>query len=1564
MRFRTRFISIVLMLIMLMSTITVAPLSVSATETNDIDTDMAEDLSVSGTNSLGDMLADEYAESDGEETEDTGNNIFELAVENKTAYVDLKTKVDALLLVALYDDLGQQMYASAKCEVTAEDTIVQVDFDVEVMPESFLVKAYLLDKETNNPLCKAFECDTYTAKMQEFLSKTTEDFDEDKVLNLDEDDTNNFLVYNDETILTIGTEDTNVVTSADLEGDTYVIENIDDSVVSLKAGDIFSHSYADGEGLIILKISSITIDGTTATIIGEELEFEDVFDYVKIDIAESVDDPTIDNSNLEEGMEFLGEADAAEEIPDKGDLAAVGSPLIDAEVTVKRMWKYKLPDSAPVEGEFGAGFFVSLSVYYDKELFGAEELEISVKLGYEVAFSLKYEKEKTAISRELGSFSYVPIPGITLKFTPKFVLKGTVAVSFSGSFSGHLGGKFKNGKFEKDVKLGELDTELKIEGTVFAGFAVKPEIEILGPLIGLGVEGAAGVELSASPHTKDSLDGNPKEAHQCLACVQGELYFKVELEVSIEILNKKALPWDINLEFKWHWLDFYFSLDKGKAGVGTCPNYVYRQTITIVDEDGKPVLGAKVNGKTVNEKGQAVLYLARGTYDLSVVAGGNTYTFDSWVRGAAERIYTLGGGVKEIPIPSGSASKPGRGNGSNGGSVVGGVQPEITETGKCGDNVTYTYYSDGRLEISGTGPMDDWTYAPGVPWYSYSYSIKKVTINAGVTSIGTHAFWHCSNLPEIIIPSSVTSIGFGAFNGCESLKSIVIPSGITCIAGDTFIDCKNLTSIAIPESVTSIGDYAFGRCSSLTGITIPSGVKDIGISAFLGCTNLMSIVIPDGITQISFKTFEDCVSLVNITIPDSVKNIGNRAFAQCENLKSITIPDSVVEIGWGAFSDCSSLTNIIIPDGVISIGSYAFSDCSRLTSIEIPDSVTTIGKEAFSYCSSLLSIIIPDSVTSIDEYTFLRCRSLVSVEIPDSVKSIGINAFESCDSLTNISLPESVADIGEYAFQHCVSLTSITIPDSVKSIGQYAFYECNSLKRVAISYGIECIEGRTFSGCTKLENVEIPDSVISIGTEAFDNCTSLLSIVIPDSVTNIGDYAFGWCESLTSITISDRVESIGDGAFYNTAYYNDNSNWENNALYIGTYLICAEDTVIECSVKEGTTLIADGAFDDCNGLADVKIPDSVVEIGWGAFSDCSSLTSIVIPDGVSSIKGYTFYDCSDMTSVTIPDNITYIGDSAFYNCANLVSIVIPDGVTYIGDFAFSDCSSLRGITIPQCVTNISLAMLKNCTSLENVTIPKNIKTIDYAAFEGCTSLTDVYYIGSESEWNGIEIGRNNEVLANATIHYNYTGANAKTANAIVSVGADSDENVRTHTRENLVPDTEAVLVIMEGVADECSISTSPILYIAQTTVDADGIATFTSYGDFSDVSYWTAAIYGQCSHPECEWEIGYDATDYLDGLEIYACTACGEVFDSRAIPAKNPGGVQEFLGDANEDGKVNVKDATQIQKHVAGLLTLTDKGEKLADADGSTKVNVKDATAIQKWLAGIEIGSPIGQPVV
>ena len=367
-------------------------------------------------------------------------------------------------------------------------------------------------------------------------------------------------------------------------------------------------------------------------------------------------------------------------------------------------------------------------------------------------------------------------------------------------------------------------------------------------------------------------------------------------------------------------------------------------------------------------------------------------------------------------------------------------------------------------------------------------------------------------------------------------------------------------------------------------------------------------------------------------------------------------------------------------------------------------------------------------------------------------------------------------------------IKSIIIESCVSSIGSYAFSGCTSLASVTIAGTVTSIGNYAFSGCTSLTSVTIPNSVTSIGSYAFGGCTSLTSVTIPNSVTSIGSYVFSGCTSLTSVTIPNSVTSIGSNAFYNTAYYNDESNWNNGALYISDCLINIIDdfdSTTDYTIKGGTRIIACSAFGDCTNLTSVTIPDSVKNIGSYAFSDCASLTSITIPDSVTSIGVYAFSDCTSLTSVTIPNSVKSIGSYAFDNCSNLKSVnyngtkakwksisgysnvsqiikctdgiyansntIIIDSVKYrLNDDYTAEVISYSGtpgnITILESVayegftfkvTSIGSSAFKNCTSLTSVTIPNSVTSIGSSAFSGCSNLKSVNYNGTKAKWKSI-----------------------------------------------------------------------------------------------------------------------------------------------------------------------------------------------------------------------------------
>ena len=160
------------------------------------------------------------------------------------------------------------------------------------------------------------------------------------------------------------------------------------------------------------------------------------------------------------------------------------------------------------------------------------------------------------------------------------------------------------------------------------------------------------------------------------------------------------------------------------------------------------------------------------------------------------------------------------------------------------------------------------------------------------------------------------------------------------------------------------------------------------------------------------------------------------------------------------------------------------------------------------------------------------------------------------------------------------------------------------------------------------------------------------------------------------------------------------------------------------AIKEGTKIICNMVFCECDSLNSVVIPDGVAVIGNDAFSYCESLTSLIIPNSVTSIGESAFEGCSSLTSLVLPDSVTSIGDYAFSGCRSLKSLVISNSVTHIAVGAFLSCTSLSSVVIPDGVTSIGEGAFIGCESLKSIVIPDGVVSIEKDAFRDCNFPND------------------------------------------------------------------------------------------------------------------------------------------------------------------------------------------------------------------------------------------------
>lgn len=237
----------------------------------------------------------------------------------------------------------------------------------------------------------------------------------------------------------------------------------------------------------------------------------------------------------------------------------------------------------------------------------------------------------------------------------------------------------------------------------------------------------------------------------------------------------------------------------------------------------------------------------------------------------------------------------------------------------------------------------------------------------------------------------------------------------------------------------------------------------------------------------------------------------------------------------------------------------------------------------------------------------------------------------------------------------------------------------------------EIVDGEvTITDCdTSISSdVVIPDTiegypVTVIGEDAFRNCITLASVTIPDSVEIIEDGAFSGCTALSDINLPDSAILLGYGPFINTAYYNNDANWEDGVLYIGKHLIATDMSVVSGHyvVKEGTKSIAAEGFYGCALLTGITIPDGVEHIGAAAFNFCTAIKEIILPEGLKAILEGTFVNCYLLENIVIPDSVTYIAMYPFSGCFCLKNISFSSNVSYIGEGVVAFCPSITDVYI-------------------------------------------------------------------------------------------------------------------------------------------------------------------------------------------------------------------------------------------------------------------------------------------
>lgn len=213
------------------------------------------------------------------------------------------------------------------------------------------------------------------------------------------------------------------------------------------------------------------------------------------------------------------------------------------------------------------------------------------------------------------------------------------------------------------------------------------------------------------------------------------------------------------------------------------------------------------------------------------------------------------------------------------------------------------------------------------------------------------------------------------------------------------------------------------------------------------------------------------------------------------------------------------------------------------------------------------------------------------------------------------------------------------------------------------------------------------------------------------------------------------------------------------------------------------TTIGVWAFNKCDAITEVHVPESVTRIDYGAFCNCRNLQSVFLPSNLSGEFAEAFKYCNKLSKISftktnphykvyngdvysgdkktlimmardgresfgipktvqrisshafegtsiksleIPRGVRELGSSAFFGCNNLVEVTFNGVVERMGTCVFG-YSGLERISFPDGTKSIPPETFRSCSRLKEVSLPDSLERIEgHATFEGCSSLVELH----------------------------------------------------------------------------------------------------------------------------------------------------------------------------------------------------------------------------------------------
>ena len=598
-----------------------------------------------------------------------------------------------------------------------------------------------------------------------------------------------------------------------------------------------------------------------------------------------------------------------------------------------------------------------------------------------------------------------------------------------------------------------------------------------------------------------------------------------------------------------------------------------------------------------------------------------------------------------------------------------------------------------------------------------------------------------------------------------------------------------------------------------------------------------------------------------------------------------------------------------------------------------------------------LTYTVNDDGTTVNVTAFDKKATKVTIpgqikngDITYTVTTIG-SVFSGCSDLQSVELNEGIETINMSAFLNCTSLSDIVFPKSMKSIAINAFRGCTSLRSIEINSDLT-LAMWSFNGCTNLEKV----TCYAFNTQFIATAFTGIS---PSNVTIYG-YEGSTAEKFATANNYKFEKIIVDPAVLNSLLKDAKSKSE--IMYTAdSYKTLAE------AIKNAEDILkqdSPSASDILNSIKEINeaisnlVADNTTDDGfiWQTINEDKEIEII----GVKEKAGKELTIPSEIKNLPV----TSIGEKAFFN-VNYENIIIPDSVKIIKTNAFA-CYLTKKITFGE---NSQLETIEynafavsggqdGTDKISEISLPASLKSIGYKAFAGRQNLLGVTVNSKDVEFgNDVFEGNNRLTLTgyeNSTAEtyakqngykFRYLDLNTDELQKLYDQANAVDSSL--YTADSYAKLTEAMNAAKKLLGTGSKNATPAQVREAEAALNA-AIEGLVPVGGAET----TAPV-----------ETTVEATDATTVEATEATTVAAET----TAPAG--GTIEVLLGDADGSQKVDVKDVTHIQKHIAAYFTLEGANALAADVDGSGVIDVNDVTYVQKYLAAYKVDYKIGEVV-